>query len=156
MWCHIIALPLFFCPNRKIEMRLLEITIAVYPKETTEILGENNRSLDVECRCIIDLDRVESFWEDPAKDGGDGILIKFYSGDSYWTKSFTLDQFKKKLFEETIQRVPYSDVVACTGNIEPCVVCGSSNVSQCGHELECVACGFKWVTPNAPRGPFNA
>lgn len=137
-------------------MRLLEITIAVYPKETTEILGENDRSLDVERRCVIDLDRVESFWEDPAKDGGDGILIKFYSGDSYWTKSFTLDQFKKKLCEETIQRVPYSDVVACPETSELCVVCGGEEIQQCGHEHECRSCGFKWVTSNAPKGLSGA
>lgn len=92
-------------------MRLLEITIAVYPKETTEILGENDRSLDVERRCIIDLDRVESFWEDPAKDGGDGILIKFYSGDSYWTKSFTLEQFRNILQKERFEQIHFSDLI---------------------------------------------
>lgn len=111
MWCHIIALPLFFCPNRKIKMRLIEIKISVYEKDVADIVGNDNHKLDELRSCCIDLDRVESFWEDPVKEGGDGILIKFYSGDSYWTKSFTLDQFRNVLQKERFEQIHFSDLI---------------------------------------------
>jgi hypothetical protein len=92
-------------------MRHLEITIMVYLKRVSELLGENDRSTDVQRRCVIDLERVESFWEDPASDGGDGLLVKMFSGDSYWTKSFTLNQFRLLVEGGCFKRVPMSDIV---------------------------------------------
>jgi predicted RNA-binding Zn-ribbon protein involved in translation (DUF1610 family) len=132
-------------------MRPLQITISVFSKKTAEIVGEEVRSFDVQRQCVIDLDRVESFWEDLACEGGDGLLIKLYSGDSFWTKQYTLEQFVKII--EKYQAQHFGNIGICAGKPEPCVVCGQSDqIVQHGHEFECVACGFKWVTSNAPRG----
>lgn len=155
MWCHIIALPLFFCPNRKIKMRLIEIKISVYEKDVADIVGNDNHKLDELRSCCIDLDKVESFWEDPVKDGGDGLLIKMDSKDSYWTESFTLDQFREKLYDGLLQHSGNVGTGICAGVPEVCVVCGNEEIRHNGHEHECSKCGFKWVTSNAPKRSFN-
>jgi hypothetical protein len=135
-------------------MRPVEIQITVFKKEVTEILGCADRSSDVLCRCFIDLDQVESVWEDPPAQGGDGILIKLKSGDSFWTKTFALDVFVSLWKNEAgLQSLQLERVHTGIGlaNDEPCPLCQEADVCRKGYEFECNSCGFKWVISNAPK-----
>lgn len=76
-------------------LRLCEIEIYCFDKKLSE-LGVDLPTTDIPSRCLINLDRVESAYELPDHD----LMIKMNSGDSYLTRSFTLNSFTKKIWEE--------------------------------------------------------
>jgi len=74
-------------------LHLCEIGIFCYDKKLSE-LGMDLPESDIPSRCLINLDKVESFYELPDHD----VIIKMNSGDSYLTRSFSFDTFCKLLF----------------------------------------------------------
>lgn len=71
-------------------MRLLEVEIEIYDKSEAVVVGSDGVELK-RSRCLIDLDEVCSCWIDI----NDSILICMKSGETYGTKSYTLDQFRE-------------------------------------------------------------
>jgi hypothetical protein len=80
-------------------MRLLKIFVEVFEIEENESDDEINNLLGIEApvdiepsraECYIDLDRVSSVWVNPE---GDLCIHLGTTDESYWTNSFTINEF---------------------------------------------------------------
>ena len=108
-------------------MRFVEIKITCYDKEEQKVVGEDNAN-GVNTRCCVDLYNVETFWEDPVTHE---LLIYMHNGVSYWTSTYTFDQFRdlyKNNSEEVVKK-DMTDKEFCPDCNQPikddsCTVCG--------------------------------
>jgi hypothetical protein len=140
-------------------MRLVEIKISCHKKEDELIAGENNVD-DVPARCDIDLDKVATYWEDPVNKE---VLIYMDNGVSYWTDSYTFDEFRiamvvsgkgASLAKE--RPIVFNKPMDSSGSPETVTTCGTGPATflaicpDCSQVLQngkCTACG-RVVTKN--------
>jgi hypothetical protein len=71
-------------------MRFVEIKIECYNDKDADVVGKDNAKC-TPSKCMVNLDTIDSFWVDP---DNDKICIYTLSGTSYWTDSFTYEEFK--------------------------------------------------------------
>lgn len=98
-------------------------------------------------RCGIDLDCVECCHWSPRYHH---LVILFRSGNHHTTNQFTFDEFmaiwKGVTTIDTKVKNEQVEIIGTThGDIEPCSMCGSIKITQCGNTMKCHNCSFSWL-----------
>jgi hypothetical protein len=122
-------------------MRLCKIKIHIIDTEVECIKGPTKKENMAIAKCTIDLDEIESIWEDD--DGTCIILTK--SGHSYSAP----ENYKVLIgiwngINEPVKCLDAVSNKMIAGSAERCPMCNLNHTTQQGNIFTCVGCGFSW------------